>query len=215
MTTTTHTARRHPPALAGLAALVLLVSATACGADAEPGGGSAGAAPAAAVAADRTQADPYSCDPADPGLGVLQAWVPRSDVDGDGRVGDEEFLADAAASLRTWDVDLDGRLTGAEVDRLRTETGDLLATDAARPDYLCLESTPPAREQPPAGAADGSGGGPDILRIVDADADGEVSAVEWDTAAQDRFAAIDCDGADGISTAEAFRFGRQEGCPAG
>jgi hypothetical protein len=216
------TLRTPPRTLAAALACAAVLGLTACSAAATGGAepapstaapstaGPATAAPATAAPAT----DPSSCDPADPGLGVLQSWVPRSDVDGDGAVSREEFVADADASLRTWDVDRDGDLAGAEVERVRDESAGLLAAEEARDDYLCGDTDPPQRAAPPSGAADaGAVGPPDLVAAVDADGDGVLTGAEWAAGTEQRFGAIDCDGDAVLSTAEAFAFGRLEGCP--
>lgn len=126
-------------------------------------------------------------------------------------------LRPVAALAVTADTDRDGDLAGDEATRAAGETLVLLETESARPDHLCLESDPPdAAAAPRAGAPPADGAGlPDLVATVDTDRDGTMSAAEWTAGTGQRFDAIDCDDDGALTTAEAFRFGRQEPCPAG
>lgn len=182
-------------------------------------GYSAIAGPAAASDPDRrtpragqaASADPYSCDPANPGLGILQVWVPRSDVDQDRRVTYREFAVDADESFRTWDVDVNGTLAGPEVARLVSESVALLTTESQRENYLCITTNPPA-SVPPSTDPGTSPTLPDLVSVVDRNGDGTVSTAEWRQSTRTRYDAINCNQDRFINYSEAFRFGRGEPC---
>lgn len=200
-------ARRSFPARRfayGAVPLALLMAATT-GLSAHAAGGSGGA-DASATTTTTTTSD--ACDPRRPGLDILQVWFPRSDVNENNRVTRREFTADATTSFRTWDVaPRDGVLRGDEVTRAATEAADLLRLEAERPNYLCLQTDPPA------GTTSGGGGAPDLIAAIDRNVDGAVTSGEWDAGTRDRFGAIDCNDDRTIVAREAFLFGRQEPCP--
>ncbi len=210
--------RRQLLITAPLTALLLVGGGVAYAADNKaPGQTTPGqTTPGQTAAHERGRPDPNSCDPARPGLGILQVWFPRSDVNSDQRVTYREFAADAEQSFRTWDVNLDHALTGTEVDRLRTDTSALLISEGKRTNYLCIQSNPPVRATPAPNSSNPAdppaGGLPDLLAQVDTNHDGVISHTEWQSYTQIRFNDIDCNHDKLITPAEAFRFGRQEGC---
>lgn len=106
--------------------------------------------------------------------GALAAWFDRADRNGDGRVDEDEMVADAARWFAIADVDHDGQITPGELAEVRARL---------------LPPEPEDTEQgPPGGDGRGSGRAPriprpqarvDLVMQADANADFRVTAQEF------------------------------------
>jgi hypothetical protein len=185
-------------ALAGLAGLALAGGAPAQPPSPPP----AGAAPGPAAQAQRFIAPSGQLFMAPPGAPhPVMLWFAGADADGDGRLTQAEFLADAQRYFASLDTDRDGELDGFEVAAYEREVLRPLRAPATGP------GTGPAGGPRPRGTPDVPRGqmitagfwglvdAPQPVKAADADMNARVTAAEYQKLLLARFATIDAAGA--------------------
>jgi hypothetical protein len=136
----------------------------------------------------------------EPGDG-LAAWIARADTNHDGAVSLEEFRADALRAFKLYDTNGDGRIDGFEIGDYESEIvpeitsleADSRMAGAGGRGFLGFRKGPAG---PPGAGRDGAAGfsllnEPQPVANADANLDGGVSAQEWMTATNRRFARLD------------------------
>ena len=138
-------------------------------------------------------------------------WFAKADADHDGVVTREEFRADAMRFFKTLDVNADGRINDAEVNRYERVVAPEIVAAAVDTSALSLQATGDGEDGPKhtrlstqrQGAAFfGLLNDAEPVRSADTDFNMKVTQDEWLAAADRRFRSLDAAGKGGLRLAD-------------